>query len=104
MPMFPKAFARRKSAGNALDLVSPAPPTSASETTFKVFERGDGASKSFDGGAKLNKAATAAVTDDRPPRSQHSLYDDNIFADLKVHRYASRCTHRHHPMAQWHEG
>ncbi|KAI9704245.1 MAG: hypothetical protein M1836_007106 [Candelina mexicana] len=51
MPIkIPKGFGRRKSSGNALEEVENPP-----EPSFRVFERPQGGSKSFDGVNKLNR-------------------------------------------------
>ncbi|KAI1986865.1 hypothetical protein LOZ51_000023 [Ophidiomyces ophidiicola] len=83
MPIkFPKGFARRKSSGNALEEVQ-APV----EPSFRVFERPQGGSKSFDGTTALNRLSG--------PQRNASLddpYPDNIFAGIErppsVHHYA----------------
>ena len=76
MPKFPKAFARRKSSANVLDdLEAP-----VAEKSFKVFERADTGSKSFDGGVKLAKAGS-------PGRTRNSQLDtENIFENLGNNR------------------
>jgi len=79
MPKFPKAFGRRKSGGNAFE---EAPEGTVVEPSFKVFERPDGGSRSFDGGVKLTKAATAAAG--RPKTSQ--LEEDNMFENIGKNR------------------
>ncbi len=51
MPIkIPKGFGRRKSSGNALEELENPP-----EPSFRVFERSQGGSKSFDGVSKLNR-------------------------------------------------
>lgn len=77
MPKFPKAFARRKSSGNVLD---DGPGVPVVEHSFKVFERGDNASKSFDGGVKLSKAGSPG----RPRTSQ--LDTENLFENIGNNR------------------
>ena len=73
MPKFPKGFGRRKSTANAFEDVPGTP-----EHSFKVFEREDGASRSFDGGVKFAKAATAP-----PGRPKTSVVDDdNMFENI----------------------
>jgi hypothetical protein len=52
------------------------------EHSFKVFERGDSPSKSFDGGVKFGKSTTAPVG--RPNTS--SLDDDNMFENITKNR------------------
>ena len=77
MPKFPKAFARRKSSANVLDDGLDAP---LAEQSFKVFERADTGSKSFDGGVKLAKAGS-------PGRTRTSQLDnENIFENLGNNR------------------
>ena len=76
MPRFPKAFARRKSSANVFEEVGPEVP----EPSFKVFERGESASKSFDGGVKLAKAGSPG----RPKTAQ--LDTDNMFENLGNNR------------------
>ena len=83
MPKLPKAFVRRKSAANAMEMATEAP----TESSFKVFERADGGSKSFDGGIKLAQSATALGG--RPRISQRDSNEENMFADVKVNRYGS---------------
>lgn len=75
MPKLPKGFGRRKSTTNALD-ESPIAPV---QPSFRVFERPDGAGKSFDGGVKLSKHAA------RPSAAQR-INGDNMFEDLKGSR------------------
>ncbi|KAL2072491.1 hypothetical protein VTL71DRAFT_11834 [Oculimacula yallundae] len=74
MPKFPKGFGRRKSTANELDVAQEA---SASEPSFKVFERDDGASRSFDGGKKFAKSPTMPL---RPKTS--AMDDDNMFESI----------------------
>ncbi|KUJ22415.1 uncharacterized protein LY89DRAFT_298339 [Mollisia scopiformis] len=78
MPKFPKGFGRRKSTANAFEDGTEAPV----EHSFKVFERPDSGSKSFDGGAKLGKTAIAAPG--RRPLSH--LDDDNMFENIGSNR------------------
>ncbi|KAI9818173.1 MAG: hypothetical protein M1827_000798 [Pycnora praestabilis] len=53
MPIkLPNRFSRRKSSGNALEELENPP-----EPSFRVFERPQGGSKSFDGGNKLNRGS-----------------------------------------------
>jgi len=75
MPKFPKGFARRKSTANALE-DQDAPVV---EHSFKVFERPDGGSKSFDGGVKLAKATAG-----HPPvgRPKTSYREENMFEGI----------------------
>ena len=55
MPIkLPKGFQRRKSSGPALEEISNPP-----EPSFRVFERPQNASKSFDGGHVLRKSVIA---------------------------------------------
>ena len=75
MPKFPKGFGRRKSTANAFEDVQESP---VAEHSFKVFERPDGGSKSFDGGVKLAK--TMPATGGRPRTSNKA--EENMFADL----------------------
>jgi hypothetical protein len=77
MPKFPKAFARRKSSANVFE---DGPEVPVVEHSFKVFERGDTASKSFDGGVKLAKAGS-------PGRLRTSQLDtENMFENLGNNR------------------
>jgi hypothetical protein len=78
MPKFPKAFARRKSSANTFEDVGPEVPVA--EHSFKVFERGDTGSKSFDGGVKFAKAGSPG----RPRTSQ--LDTENMFENLGNNR------------------
>jgi hypothetical protein len=78
MPKFPKGFGRRKSNGNAFEDGLEMPV----EHSFKVFEREDGGSKSFDGGVKFTKAAAGAAA---RPRTSH-LEEDNMFENLGNNR------------------
>jgi hypothetical protein len=77
MPKFPKGFGRRKSTANALEDVQDTP---VAEHSFKVFERPDGGSKSFDGGVKFAKA-TAMTAPVGKPRTSRKM-EDNMFDDL----------------------
>ena len=79
MRKFPKAFARRKSTANAFEDVENASPV---EHSFKVFDRGEAGSKSFDGGVKLAKAPTSGPG---RPRTTQQL-DDNMFENLGNNR------------------
>lgn len=72
MPKFPKGFGRRKSTANELDDV----PVTSGESTFKVFERDEGSTRSFDGGAKFGKSAMLSAA--RPKTSN----DDNMFENI----------------------
>ena len=72
MPKFPKGFGRRKSTANAFEDVQESP---VAEHSFKVFERPDGGSKSFDGGVKLAKTTPVGR-----PKTSHK--EDNMFEDL----------------------
>ncbi|GAB0136476.1 hypothetical protein EsDP_00004777 [Epichloe bromicola] len=81
MPRFSVAFAKRKSASDALDNV---PTTSPDTPSFRVIERSEIESgRSFDGGARMAKTSKLF-----PPKT--NLLDlgaeDNMFADLKVNR------------------
>ena len=76
MPKFPKGFGRRKSAANVLEDVQTSP---VGQTSFRVFERPDSGSKSFDGGLKLAKNTPKAKEIQR-----HN--EDNIFEDMKGSR------------------
>lgn len=73
MPKFPKGFGRRKSTANELDVAQAV----TSEPSFKVFEREDGASRSFDGEKKFAKSATVPL---RPKTS--TVDDDNMFENI----------------------
>jgi hypothetical protein len=77
MPKFPKAFARRKSTANVFEDGSEIPVV---EHSFKVFERDDTASRSFDGGMKFAKAGPTS----RPRTSQ--LDTENMFENLGKNR------------------
>lgn len=77
MPKFPKAFARRKSTANVFEDL---PDLPAVEHSFKVFERGDSPSRSFDGGVKLAKTNPL----NRPKTSQRET--DNMFENLGTSR------------------
>jgi hypothetical protein len=79
MPKFPKAFGRRKSNTNVFEDV---PDVPAGEGTFKVFERPDGGSKSFDGGVKFAKAINGHTA---RPKTSH-LEDDNMFENIGNNR------------------
>ncbi len=74
MPKFPKGFGRRKSTANELDNVQGA----VAEPSFKVFDREESGSKSFDGGNKFAKSATAPAL--RPKTSV--VDDDNMFESI----------------------
>ena len=74
MPKFPKGFGRRKSTANELDDV----PGAVAEPSFKVFDRGDSGSKSFDGGSKFAKSTTGPAL--RPKTSVAD--DDNMFENV----------------------
>lgn len=76
MPKFPKGFGRRKSTANAFEDVQDVPVV---EHSFKVFERPDGGSKSFDGGVKLAKATTGAYPVGRPKTSHK---EENMFEGI----------------------
>ncbi|KAG9236882.1 hypothetical protein BJ875DRAFT_198508 [Amylocarpus encephaloides] len=78
MPRFPKGFGRRKSTANALEDTPEAPL----ESSFKVFDRTDGGSKSFDGGLKFGKAVNGPTA--RPKASR--LEDDNMFENIGKNR------------------
>ena len=80
MPKFPKAFARRKSTANTLEDVENGPPAPP-EHSFKVFERPNGGSKSFDGALKFAKAGSLGGR----PRTAY-LDDDNMFENLGNNR------------------
>jgi len=73
MPKFPKGFGRRKSTANELDVAQ----GTTSEPSFKVFEREDGAGRSFDGGKKFVKSTTVPL---RPKTS--TVDDDNMFESI----------------------
>jgi len=80
MPKFPKAFARRKSTANAFEDIQIPPVAQGSVSSFKVFERPDGASKSFDGGVKLAKAGGAHLYPSHRPRTAHR--EENMFEGI----------------------
>ena len=77
MPKFPKGFGRRKSSANVFEDVGEA---LVAEPSFKVFERPDGGSNSFDGGVKFAKATPVG----RPRISQK--VGDNMFGHLYNNR------------------
>jgi hypothetical protein len=77
MPKFPKGFGRRKSAANVFEDVQESPVV---EPSFKVFERPDGGSKSFDGGVKLAKTMPVG----RPKTSYKT--EENMFEHLYSNR------------------
>lgn len=81
MSKFTKAFGRRKSSSNGLEHMTnePAPEQ---QSTFKVFDRADGGSKSFGGGAKFAKATNGAFG---RPNTSH-LEEDNMFERLGKNR------------------
>lgn len=82
MPVkFPKGFGRRKSTATPFE---DGPEEPVVEHSFKVFERPDGGSKSFDGGLKFPKVATAPVHG----RSKTALHleDDNMFVNVGKNR------------------
>ncbi|KAG9248431.1 hypothetical protein BJ878DRAFT_36294 [Calycina marina] len=76
-PKFP--FSRRKSSANALEELQ---ATSVAESTFKVFERSDGGSTSFDGGIKLWQATTNHLPAPTAPRPRTSHKDGNMFEGI----------------------
>jgi hypothetical protein len=78
MPKFPRAFGRRKSSANVFEDVEP-PVLKDSVSSFKVFERPEGASKSFDGGVKLAQATGGHLYPNRP---RTSYKEDNIFEGI----------------------
>ena len=77
MPKFPKGFGRRKSTANVLEDGRDMPVV---EHSFKVFERPDGGSKSFDGGVKFARA-TASTAPVGKPITSHKV-EDNMFENL----------------------
>ncbi|KAH8602865.1 hypothetical protein B0O99DRAFT_647688 [Bisporella sp. PMI_857] len=81
MPKFPKSFGRRRSSGNVLEDVQ-AEPSAAVEHSFKVFERPDGASRSFDGGVKLAKASTSYTPSNLAPRPKTTGREENMFEGI----------------------
>ncbi|RDL34605.1 Uncharacterized protein BP5553_07733 [Venustampulla echinocandica] len=81
MSKFTKAFGRRKSSVNGLEHITDE-PVPEQQSTFKVFDRADGGSKTFGGGAKFVKAANGAFG-----RSNTShLEEDNMFDRLGKNR------------------
>lgn len=80
MPKLPKGFGRRRSTANALEEFQNSPPV---QPSFRVFERPDGASKSFDGGLKPAKYSPK-------PASYQGHNEDNMFEDLKFNRYVEK--------------
>jgi hypothetical protein len=83
MPVkFPKGFGRRKSTANPFEDALEDP---AAEHSFKVFERPNEGSKSFDGAPKFPKVQTAPAHG----RSKTTLVeDDNMFVNVGKNRYA----------------
>lgn len=81
MRKFPKAFQRRKSTANAFEDMADVPQA---EHSFKVFERGETAAKSFDGGVKLSKNTGSA----QGRASQ--LAEDNMFENLGSNRCVNK--------------
>lgn len=82
MPVkFAKAFGRRKSTAIPYEDV----PDEPVEHSFKVFERPDGGSKSFDAGLKLGKPVAAAPPHTRSRTAAH-LEDDNMFVNVGKNR------------------
>lgn len=69
MPKLPKAFGRRKSTTNALEEASVEAPVN--QHTFKVFERHDPGSKSFDLNGKLRVNGRPSIDPEK---------DDNLFS------------------------
>jgi hypothetical protein len=83
MPKFPKSFGRRRSTANVFEDVQETP---VAEPSFKVFERPDGGSKSFDGGVKLGKAVPGATSGPvGRPRTSHKT-EENLFEHLYSNR------------------
>jgi hypothetical protein len=82
MPKFPKAFGRRKSNANVFEDVA---DVAVGEHTFKVFERPDGGSKSFDGGVKFAKVINGPPGPASRPKTSH-LEDDNMFENIGNNR------------------
>lgn len=76
MPKFPKGFGRRKSTANALEDLQDAPGV---EHSFKVFDRPDSGSRSFDGGVKLAKSTNGGFPVARP---RTSYKEENMFEGL----------------------
>ncbi|KAK2750094.1 hypothetical protein FQN57_004586 [Myotisia sp. PD_48] len=75
MPIkFPKGFARRKSAGNALEEAQIQAP--AAEPSFRVFERPHRANHSFDSAVALKQQSESRRMSEDP-------YPDNIFAGIQ---------------------
>jgi hypothetical protein len=85
MPKLPKGFGRRKSSGNVLEEAQISP---AGQTSFRVFERSDHGTKTFDGGVKLSRAS---------PRGRdltnRQYNEDNIFEEFKGSRYVCHLQH-----------
>jgi hypothetical protein len=80
MPKLPKSFGRRRSTANALEEIQDPPPI---QPSFRVFERPDEASKSFDGGVKPANYSPK-------PASYRRHNEDNMFEDLKYNRYVEK--------------
>ncbi|KAL3417285.1 hypothetical protein PVAG01_11285 [Phlyctema vagabunda] len=79
MPVFSKTFGRRKSTANALEDLENLPVVA--EPSFKVFNRTDTGTRSFDGGVKLGGKAVLGR-----PLTSPKHKEDNIFADIKGNR------------------
>jgi hypothetical protein len=94
MPIkLPKGFARRKSSGNALEEVENLQDL-AQPSSFKVFERPGGGSRSFDGVNTLKR-----MSQGRPLSSPGVLDDDDLFADVRSNQPNNRYVHHIHIMS-----
>jgi hypothetical protein len=84
MPVkFPKGFGRRKSTVTPFE---DGPEEPVVEPSFRVFERPDGRRKSFDGGVKFVKSATAPAHG-RPRTTV--IESDNMFENVMKNRYVT---------------
>jgi len=85
MPVkFPKGFGRRRSTATPFEDGSDAP---AVEQSFKVFERPESGSKSFDGKPKLTKAAITTPPPQPIGRTRAvQLEEDNMFENVGKYR------------------
>ncbi|CAD6504063.1 BgTH12-05800 [Blumeria graminis f. sp. triticale] len=76
MPKFPKGFGRRKLTAPTVE--TPDEPVPIAEHSFKVFDRAEGAGKSFEKGSKFSRASP--ISSERgnilPPE------DDNLFENV----------------------
>jgi hypothetical protein len=84
MPVkFPKGFGRRKSTATPFEDGSDAPVV---EQSFKVFERLESGSKSFDGRPKLTKATITPPPQPTGRTRAVQLEEDNMFENIGKNR------------------